>query len=609
MITTIPNNWKYDESLEMLFLFYQRADELLSETTADSFSLPLHNTITLLIEMDNVYALLKTYGLIDEYYGKYIPPIIDEFICQTENDYIFKKCVGERLDSIRTGFTEAKNSSTHLQSWIDVVIHLCSPAQYINEYTNEISHLLKETNDKSKLIYCETNYFVSLRQVGYSREHLYVETKRFFAGKTEVSNVQQIHKYFSLFPCKMEQYEFLILMDIDSIEYMDSLGGTLTLSSQIKKIDVSKEREALSKYYPVKRMIQEYESRIKNPSAHEKIAIVRFTETAVDPYSAITDFSKYIEFLQTFVRYFKHFYFAKQLYKVLIKSNNNYKEIKLPGKLQKRPFVEQSVIDRRIHCMLTAKAMGKDAFQSIGRAITMHAEAFDSRSITTLLRTFWTALETLFSNPNPNTARDNVINSVLPIIQKTYILKVLRALYAQINETVPSEELGEIGIVSFPSFVQYYASFGPDSTELKRLYGLVGTNLLLRTRLYSYRKKVDCGDKIKELLETHGKRVEWQLKRLYRIRNIATHIGLEMPETEVAVNHLHNYFDFMINYMLCKSENGDRIVSTSAVVFESKNDLRIHMERLKKNESLSKENYYPLLFGPDHRLINYQFEF
>ena len=82
-----------------------------------------------------------------------------------------------------------------------------------------------------------------------------------------------------------------------------------------------------------------------------------------------------------------------------------------------------------------------------------------------------------------------------------------------------------------------------------------------------------------------------------------------MPETEVAVNHLHNYFDFMINYMLCKSENGDRIVSTSAVVFESKNDLRIHMERLKKNESLSKENYYPLLFGPDHRLINYQFEF
>ena len=148
MITTIPNNWKYDESLEMLFLFYQRADELLSETTADSFSLPLHNTITLLIEMDNVYALLKTYGLIDEYYGKYIPPIIDEFICQTENDYIFKKCVGERLDSIRTGFTEAKNSSTHLQSWIDVVIHLCSPAQYINEYTNEISHLLKETNDK-----------------------------------------------------------------------------------------------------------------------------------------------------------------------------------------------------------------------------------------------------------------------------------------------------------------------------------------------------------------------------------------------------------------------------------------------------------------------------
>lgn len=42
MIYRIPENWIYNESLEMLYLFYQKADELLSETSPDTYSLPLH---------------------------------------------------------------------------------------------------------------------------------------------------------------------------------------------------------------------------------------------------------------------------------------------------------------------------------------------------------------------------------------------------------------------------------------------------------------------------------------------------------------------------------------------------------------------------------------
>ena len=41
---------------------------------------------------------------------------------------------------------------------------------------------------------------------------------------------------------------------------------------------------------------------------------------------------------------------------------------------------------------------------------------------------------------------------------------------------------------------------------------------------------------------------------------------------------------------------------------DKKNDNQIHMELLKNNEPLSKENYMDYLFGPDHRLINYDFQ-
>lgn len=91
-------------------------------------------------------------------------------------------------------------------------------------------------------------------------------------------------------------------------------------------------------------------------------------------------------------------------------------------------------------------------------------------------------------------------------------------------------------------------------------------------------------------------------------RVIATHLGTEVKGIEVALNHLHNYFDYVVNFMLCKSENGDYLESTSAVVFEAKNDNKIHYELLKTGENLSQDNFQTYLFGPDPYLIAYKFE-
>ena len=245
-------------------------------------------------------------------------------------------------------------------------------------------------------------------------------------------------------------------MDIDSIEYMDSISDNLDISSHIEKLDITKERALLLKDHTASKLLKDYDIRSKIQSEHEKIAIVRFSDEEVDPYSAVIYFRDYIDFLQSFARYFKHFYYSKQLYRILLKlENGHYREIKLPSRLQKRPYIEQSIIDSRIRNIITAKSMAKPAFDSITKAIEMHAEAFDSRNNATLLKTFWSALETLFSSPNPASTRENAINSVLPIIQKTYILKKLRALYAQLTDAISEKDLAGIGITDFQSFLEY----------------------------------------------------------------------------------------------------------------------------------------------------------
>ena len=310
-----------------------------------------------------------------------------------------------------------------------------------------------------------------------------------------------------------------------------------------------------------------------------------------------------------FMVYFKHFYATNQVYKFLLKDDNgNYHEFKLPYKLRKRPYIQQNLMDKRITNILAQKAMTPFAFISLAHAIEMHAESLESKNYSALIRTFWTALETLFLNPSVNSGRENVINSVISIIQKTYLLKITRLIYSQVCETLPSQELEKFDIKTYKSFLLFFSSHEAGSEEMKKLYSCLGDNILLRSRIYNLRNSLKSGKKISEFLSKHETKINWQLKRLYRIRNIATHLGSEAGGLSIAVNHLHSYFDYIVNYMLCKSENGDIIVDISTLVLETINDNRIHNELLKSNEPLSASNYMKYFFGPDSRLIDYQFE-
>ena len=610
MLKVIPGHWNYDKSMEMFWLFYQITDELLSETTSDTYALPLHNAITLLNEMDEVYSLLDNYGIVKEYFTNYLAPIIDEFITCTEKDYILKKMLGDRLNSIRAGFYESLTNPILLSRWIGIFRQACSAKKYRDNYKNEIEHLiLTNSPDKNNLIYCTKNYYISLLNAGYSREYLYTCAKRFFNNPKKSVTLAQISSYFKQFNTSKKAYEFLVLLNTESFDYIDGLSDNINIKMDIKKISTIEERKELCKDRLVSDMFADYDKRLHQAKAHEKVEIVVFKDIALDPYIAANNFIEHLRFLQMFMVYFKHFYATNQVYKFLLKDDNgNYHEFKLPYKLRKRPYIQQNLMDKRITNILAQKAMTPFAFISLAHAIEMHAESLESKNYSALIRTFWTALETLFLNPSVNSGRENVINSVISIIQKTYLLKITRLIYSQVCETLPSQELEKFDIKTYKSFLLFFSSHEAGSEEMKKLYSCLGDNILLRSRIYNLRNSLKSGKKISEFLSKHETKINWQLKRLYRIRNIATHLGSEAGGLSIAVNHLHSYFDYIVNYMLCKSENGDIIVDISTLVLETINDNRIHNELLKSNEPLSASNYMKYFFGPDSRLIDYQFE-
>lgn len=609
MINTIHENWEYTDDLEMLFLFYQSTDELLSEITPDTFALPLHNALSLIDEIVETYFLLERHNSITEFYNKYILPIIDELLQKIEEDYLLKKILGKRLDSIVTGFNEAKKDYKNLERWIDVFYQTCSRTKYRVIYQKELEYLINNTKDKNKLLYCIQNYYIALINMGYSREYLYTSSKRFFNNySVKITSKNQIEDFLKQFTCIPQKYNFMILMDMGNVEYLDNISDNIKFKVDIQKIDVEKERAKLCEDLAIVELLKEYDKKKITSHEHQRIEIVRISDENLDPYKSAITFNESISFLQTFKRYFIHHKYSKQVFMFLLqKPDGKYTKLEIPNKIKKRPFINQQLIDSRINNILAGKSLGKSAFLSLARALEMHADAFDSKNTSTLFRSLWTALETLFSNPSSNSTRDNVINSVLAIIQKTYILKIMRALYMQIS--LDPTIFKELNINTFEAFVKYFSTYKEDSIEMKKIYAHLNANPLLRSRIFTMRKKFANGKSIAKFLEDHKLRIEWQLNRLYRIRNIATHLGTEILGADIAINHLHSYFDYVVNYMLCKSENGDYVPNISTLVFESKNDIRIHNELLKSDEPLSENNYMDYLFGPDVNLIKYKFEY
>lgn len=611
MVNKIPETWQYNENLEMLFYFYQISDELLSKTSPDTYTLPLNNSFSLLYEIEEVYNLLEQHDIVNQYYYNYIPVIIDELLDAVERDTILKKLLDKRLDAIRTGLQESKKNFILLRRWLDFFHQICTLKKYINEYSAEIERLVINTKNKKDLAYCTKNYYISLISAGYSREYLYQTVQKSFDNRTIlVKSESQIKDFLAQFACNKVSMEFLVLMDIETVDYLDSISDNLILSKQITRVNLAKDRKSLGMDISVQNLLKQHDDLSHHAKNHQKIEIISYKAEAVDQFKAIEEFELYIKFLQSFSRYFKHYYPSKQIYKVLVKtSTDHYNEVKMPPKLQSRPYVKQEVIDSRIKNVLNAKAMSFSAFNTLAHAFEMHAAALDTRSTNILLKSFWTSMETIFANPVASNSHENVLNSVLPIIQKTYILKLLGVLYSQLQSALTDQALSALKIYRFEDFVEYFAANKENSSELKAIYKLLEFNPLLRSRIFELRKTLSTGNSIAKFLDNHKRRIEWQIKRIYRARNIATHIGEEISCSEVIINHIHNYFDFVIDYALCKSESGDYIASIATLVFEAQNDNKIHAELLKTDDCLSLDNYKNFLFGPDDHIKSYQFQF
>ena len=73
---------------------------------------------------------------------------------------------------------------------------------------------------------------------------------------------------------------------------------------------------------------------------------------------------------------------------------------------------------------------------------------------------------------------------------------------------------------------------------------------LLKDRLIYFKAILSSKKKINSVISAHTRRLEWQIRRIYRTRNLIVHTGNTPNYTHSLIEHTHNYLDIVLNTLI-----------------------------------------------------------
>jgi hypothetical protein len=192
----------------------------------------------------------------------------------------------------------------------------------------------------------------------------------------------------------------------------------------------------------------------------------------------------------------------------------------------------------------------------VGAVLQYHRLAMSARTDEALLVNLWVAIECLVRIPGKSIIA-NVCDFVAPTVVTHHINGVLRNLAIDLRTLWRHDDgdglrqaagkRGNESNIPLESLLSWLLQ-DDEGTEIKELYRLCTKNPLLIHRLYRVQENYLRTHKVfKKALELHRRNIEWQIRRIYRGRNLLMHWGRTPSSIRDLIQHLHSYLVLSLN--------------------------------------------------------------
>ncbi|WP_452227371.1 hypothetical protein [Lacinutrix cladophorae] len=518
--------------------FLEKTLELLNKKTLDTNRLKLNNPYTTIIELTNVCNDLNKGKLKSVDYAK---SVAEETVKMLKSKHylnsktisikyfesiIGKKPIGKKdFDLIiKAGNLLIRDNKNYLANLFDNVFDL------INSRRTETNLDFEEMREFSRLI---EYLFVELNHQNFSKFYLNRFITAIFCGLENLTFEERFEIVKSLEDRQNEQFEVIFGFDTTKFD----VSRVKIFSKDLKLFNKSEKKRILSiTKDSAKKFIEENESHllisinVKTKDYYQALNLARTKLLKVLDLLYLGYSDKNISLidecfiigskqpeksssLPTMYHIDGHYNSNKKLYKLLLKKVSKLNDSKI----------------------------NKETLNKINSAIRYLRMGGESGEIINKYINYWIGLEYLFSTYD---ADSHTVGRLRAFFKRCHSIIYLKRNLTEFHKDIIRLKESSY-ITSFDSNLEYLKTVDSYNEILKH-----SSSPLLKFRAEYYKKLLENDNKVKGAIQNHSNNLDWNLNRIYRIRNEIVHNAAIKEDIAVLTSHLRYYLTFIINGLI-----------------------------------------------------------
>jgi hypothetical protein len=546
--------WKLTPALDGLLFFAQRLDELLWDFSLDTHKPPALNAPFLCNEALDLIKDIEA-ELIDP---QNLKPVLDELVWSVQHDPIAKGLLDLPIEHYVLQADGVKATDQKLR--LEVLGRTLERFRYLNaSFDAACGHV--ERCEKKHLDRMARTIVTTLVNMGVSKRILHHKTNEFFFSPIgpEISSTAVLKDFLkSIYPVTHDFKVYFIVSNLIS-----------TVGESVAQFGI--------KLLPgLPKAIAESKAAIGFECGEEEVFVEVTRIRGSDIYSAHEKAASKLDNLSDLFTLFYHQRKIEWQSRAVIEQCclEEPTLIALSGGPMEKAFdLQPEKASKELNRLLRNFAAKGTSFDKFNRVADLHGICVSSDVVDNQLVNLWTALETLVPTHTGSSKIIKVSDAMVPFLMTSYIKRLVQRFHHDLvvwNRWKTKDILSKVGGFKKPeTLLRTLAllSMAEHAALRAELYAKLKDFHLLRFRAFQLAEILSSPEKVKEALKVHEVKLRWQIRRIYRTRNLIVHSGRKPTYIHTLIENGHDYLD-QILFDVMKLSCGEYRASSLEQAFE-----------------------------------------
>lgn len=513
-----------------------------------------------------------------------------ELYSNLERDPVSIELLPLPVTSFAATLKNPKSSPKEVRGAVEILSVQLSAARYLNKNQELLAAAIKNNKAPTELRRLSRSYITTLTAVGFSAKYIREQSQDFFFfGKNRISDNSAIDDFIKIFEEPNKNYKVVFRVE--------KLFEPFSEAFKPAGLEISKT-------FPAE-LDQKSHPSFLSPS--EQLLFATATNIpARDPYTARQIAEKRIKLCATLLNVFHHKGNPSWLTECIVHDteNNKTKLVKNPiNPMHRCADLVQPIASKKLQLFMSDFSLEKSSFAKFVRSAELHSMALGSNANENQIINLWISLESLIPSESKSENSSNIehiVGSLIPFLNERYIQNLLNNLVKDLLRWNKKEVIRILRPIEGKKFIDKLAktlALPEHAAACNALESTFGNFHLLSDRFQYFKNILQSPANVLSALDAHKVRLEWQIRRIYRARNIIVHSGKTPSHTQPLIEHTHDYLDTVLSRLIelaSKPKSANSVAQGFKFV-----EMRYanYISNLKNAKSeFTKENIHNLLF-------------